>query len=118
MTCNHEPFNIEVETQNEFMTMLSAECEKCGSRLWLNVAHNAWSTRDSGPQEPWEEQVDHIDSLLEDLDDLPSAADDFADKARSFLTGVRRWAKEHKHITDAQIEGIERWEGGLEKWRR
>jgi len=117
VTCRHEPYDIEVETQSEIMTSFTAECEKCGARLSLDVVHAAWTTGDVA-LEPWEEQVERIDDLLGELDDLPEAADDFAGSARSFLEGVKRWAKEHQHITDAQIAGVERWENGLDGWRR
>lgn len=117
MTCRHEPMDIEVESQGDVLTCLVAECEKCGARIMLNVPHVSWTTGGGGTQEPWEEQVERIDGLLEELEGLPEAADDFSDSAESFLTGVRRWAKEHKHITDAQIDGIDRWENGMEGWR-
>jgi hypothetical protein len=110
--------DIEVESQGDALTCLVAECEKCGARVMLNVPHSGWTTGIAGDAEPWEEAVDRIDTLLEELEGLPEAADDFASSAESFLSGVRKWAKKQEHITDAQVEGIDKWEAGLEKWRR
>ena len=42
--CQHIPIDIEVETQNDCGTYLTAECELCGATLSAVVRMDQWTT--------------------------------------------------------------------------
>ncbi len=46
MECNHIPIEIEVETQDEHFTSLTAKCESCGVELECDIGHAIWRQRD------------------------------------------------------------------------
>ena len=63
-----------------------------------------------------EAALDYAQELLGLLDDLPRAAEDFADDVREKVTGVHDWILERGYVTVAQASALENWRAGAVKW--
>jgi len=66
----------------------------------------------------WEEAHAQAQELLELLDQLPDAAEEFAESVREKTEGILVWIEESEHVTDAQETALENMFLGAEKWLR
>jgi DNA-binding transcriptional MerR regulator len=64
----------------------------------------------------WEEAIREIDELLDLLDELPEAAEDFVDSVREQADDMQSWIAGHEHVTEAQQTTIANWAAGASRW--
>lgn len=64
----------------------------------------------------WEGALDEIDEALDDINELPDRAADFAESVEEKLRGIDQWITNASHVTDAQMEAIENIRDGIDKW--
>lgn len=66
----------------------------------------------------WEDALDLIDETIELIEDLPSAADEFAESVEEKLNGIDESITATSHVTEKQFEAIRNMHGGVKKWLR
>ena len=66
----------------------------------------------------WEEFVEQVVLLLEDVDALPEKADEFAMGVRDRLEGMSKWAEDNTHVTPAMRAATENIGNGVGRWER
>lgn len=66
----------------------------------------------------WEDFVADAESLLCDLDDLPSRASGFADSVREKTEGMVAWAQSEEHVTERMREALDNMAAGVARWMR
>lgn len=66
----------------------------------------------------WSAFLADAKALLGVLDDLPEAADDFADSVQAKLWGMIEWVEEARHVTPKMEEALDNMEAGARRWRR
>ena len=59
-----------------------------------------------------------IDDALDDIEDLPSAAADFAESVEGTLNSIRETIEETGHVTEGQRIACENISGGIARWHR
>lgn len=62
--------------------------------------------------------LDLCDEILENLDDIPVAGEEFADSVREGVESVREWIGTHDAVTDKQATALENWAEGVGRWLR
>jgi hypothetical protein len=63
-----------------------------------------------------EEGIQLCDHILDLLDELPEAAEEFADSVKAKVIDIHDWIEAKNHITDSQYHALERMLAGVEKW--
>ena len=64
----------------------------------------------------WEEALYALEILLDDLDEVPEAGEDFAESVREKAESMKDWIEENEHVTERQLETIENWQVAVSKW--
>jgi len=63
----------------------------------------------------WELILKNIEEGLDDIQDLPDRAEEFAFSVDEKLRSIHEWVTEHEHITDAQQDAVANMLGAVEK---
>lgn len=66
----------------------------------------------------WEDFIADCDTLLEELDELPERAEDFADSVREKVSGMRGWVEENEHVTEKMVTALHNMIDGAARWNR
>jgi hypothetical protein len=66
----------------------------------------------------WEGAIEYSKEILEILEELPEAADEFRVGVEERVLDMMKWIEENKHVTESQIVALENMMGGAKKWRR
>ncbi len=64
----------------------------------------------------WQDAKETADQILEMVDELPEAAEEFATSIEEKTQSIRAWISEHEHTTDNQINALDNMHRGAEKW--
>lgn len=56
--------------------------------------------------------------ILDALEYLPEAAEDFASSVRDKVEGIMAWIEEKQHVTENQVSALNNMMAGVEKWQR
>lgn len=70
------------------------------------------------PQAEWEKRLAQCEELLDLLESLPSAADDFAASASETIESIADWIDENEYVSPAQCVAIDNIQTGAESWQR
>lgn len=62
------------------------------------------------------ESVEQCLRILELLDELPEAADEFAGSVRESVNSMMRWLQENRRVTDRQQQALDNWEAACGRW--
>ena len=63
-----------------------------------------------------EEAIALAKSILEDIEELPEVAEDFAASVGEKAASIIEWIEEHDHVTDGQIMALENMRDGIDRW--
>ena len=66
----------------------------------------------------WEDWMDTIEGILDEAEDLPERAEDFAVSVIEKLESMLEWVQENQHITEKQIDAIRNMEAGVSRWKK
>lgn len=64
----------------------------------------------------WEESLIAINNALDNLEELPEEALDFAISVEDKLMSIKTWVTRHEHCTDKQWSAVENMARGIDKW--
>ena len=64
----------------------------------------------------WEDAVEQCDRVLEKLEDMPTAGQDFADSVREKVEGIRESILKFENATTGQYAALDNMEEATDKW--
>lgn len=65
-----------------------------------------------------EEAIVLCNEILDLLEDMPEAAEEFKDSVEQKVLDMHDWIDKHNHVTDKQMAALENMKGAVEKWIR
>lgn len=68
--------------------------------------------------EDWEAALELGDAILDVLDDLPEAAEDFCEGVEKRTRSIMKWVEDKEAVTDKQMTALENMLHGAHKWLR
>ena len=66
----------------------------------------------------WEDADELCDEILEDIDDIPGAGQDFADSVRAKVESIQLTIQDNANATDKQVTALQNIHAGVKKWLR
>jgi hypothetical protein len=63
-----------------------------------------------------EEALELCDDILIDLDELPDAADEFAESVREKVESMSEWIQEHDKVTPKMVKALKNMKDGVARW--
>jgi hypothetical protein len=64
----------------------------------------------------WKTAVEWCDRILEDVENMPSRAEEFGESVSEKVSLIQEWVEENEHITDGQRDALERMEASVRRW--
>jgi len=65
-----------------------------------------------------EEALELCESILNDLEELPEEAEDFAASVGEKVSGMQEWIEEKDFVTDKMAEALKNMRHAVDRWRR
>lgn len=65
----------------------------------------------------WKNALDLCETLLQDLDDLPERAEEWAENCDETVRGIQEWIEDNEHVTPKQFETLRKIEASVARWQ-
>lgn len=62
--------------------------------------------------------IELCNEILDKLDELPEAAEEFSDSIKNKVLDIHEWVDSRNHCTKAQMGALENMLAGVERWIR